>query len=224
VHHPNCVRVYDIIEDVDGLGIVMEYIDGQPLSDIVGHGTMDDLAAARLWATMAGALASAHAQGVLHRDVKPANILVDSDGMPHLIDFGIARSRGDHTLTAAGLMMGTPDFLAPETASGGVATPASDAWQLAATVSYALTGQPPRGHRSNPMSALMAAAQRLPNTHLPDRSQHLPLLSVALDAEPGRRPTLASVHRELSGWLSRSGHSEEGPVTKVSPVRLTPGR
>jgi serine/threonine protein kinase len=213
-----------IIEDVDGLGIVMEYIDGQPLSDIVGHGTMDDLAAARLWATMAGALASAHAQGVLHRDVKPANILVDSDGMPHLIDFGIARSRGDHTLTAAGLMMGTPDFLAPETASGGVATPASDAWQLAATVSYALTGQPPRGHRSNPMSALMAAAQRLPNTHLPDRSQHLPLLSVALDAEPGRRPTLASVHRELSGWLSRSGHSEEGPVTKVSPVRLTPGR
>ncbi|HKN98782.1 MAG TPA: serine/threonine-protein kinase [Pseudonocardiaceae bacterium] len=224
VHHPNCVRVYDIIEDVDGLGIVMEYIDGRPLNDIVGHSRLDDVAAARLWATMAGALASAHAEGVLHRDVKPANILVDSDGMPHLIDFGIARSRGDHTLTAAGLMMGTPDFLAPETAASGVATPASDAWQLAATVSYALTGQPPRGHRSNPMSALMAAAQRLPNTHLPDRSQHLPLLTVALDAEPGRRPTLASVHRELTGWLSRSGHSEEGPVTKASPVRLTPGR
>jgi predicted Ser/Thr protein kinase len=224
VHHPNCVRVYDIIEDVDGLGIVMEYIDGQPLHEAVrAGGPLDDLAAARLWATMAGALAAAHAQGVLHRDVKPANILVDQDGLPHLIDFGIARTKGDATLTATGMMMGTPDFLAPETAATGLATPASDAWQVAATVSFALTGQPPRGHRSNPMSALMAAAQRLPNTHLPDRSRHLGLLRQALDAEPSRRPTLTSVHRELTAWLAGSGHSEEGPVTKVT-TRLTPGR
>lgn len=217
VHHPNCVRVYDIIEDVDGLGIVMEYIEGSPLNEAVGtNGPLDDVAAARLWATMAGALAAAHAQGVLHRDVKPANILVDNDGLPHLIDFGIARTKGDVTLTAAGMMMGTPDFLAPETASTGLATPASDAWQVAATVSYALTGQPPRGHRSNPMSALMAAAQRLPNTHLPDRSRHLSLLKMALDADPSRRPTLTTVHRELSGWLAGSGHTEEGPVTMVT--------
>ncbi len=225
VHHPNCVRVYDIIEDVDGLGIVMEFIDGQPLHEAVAaNGPLDDVSAARLWATMAGALAAAHAQGVLHRDVKPANILVDHDGLPHLIDFGIARTKGDATLTATGMMMGTPDFLAPETAANGLATPASDAWQVAATVSYALTGQPPRGHRSNPMSALMAAAQRLPNTHLPDRSGHLPLLSMALDADPSRRPTLTSVHRELTAWLAGAGHAEDGPVTKVAPVRLTPGR
>jgi hypothetical protein len=73
------------------------------------------------------------------------------------------------------------------------------------------------------MSALMAAAQRLPNTHLPDRSRHLGLLRQALDAEPSRRPTLTSVHRELTAWLAGSGHSEEGPVTKVT-TRLTPGR
>jgi predicted Ser/Thr protein kinase len=225
VHHPNCVRVYDIIEDVDGLGIVMEFIDGQPLHEAVsGHGPLDDVAAARLWATMAGALSAAHEQDVLHRDVKPANILVDGDGLPHLIDFGIARTKGDATLTATGMMMGTPDFLAPETAATGLATPASDAWQVAATVSYALTGQPPRGHRSNPMSALMAAAQRLPNTHLPDRSRHLGLLRQALDADPGRRPTLASVHRELTAWLTGGGHTEDGPVTKVTPVRSAPGR
>jgi eukaryotic-like serine/threonine-protein kinase len=217
VHHPNCVRVYDIIEDVDGLGIVMEFIDGQPLHELVNaHGPLDDVASARLWATMAGALAAAHAQGVLHRDVKPANILVDTDGLPHLIDFGIARTRGDATLTAAGMMMGTPDFLAPETAATGVATPASDAWQVAATVSYAMTGQPPRGQRSNPMSALMAAAQRLPNTHLPDRSRHLGLLRAALDADPSRRPTLTTVHRELGGWLAGAGHAEDGPVTKIT--------
>jgi predicted Ser/Thr protein kinase len=217
VHHPNCVRVYDIIEDVDGLGIVMEYVDGRPLQDAVNaYGPLDDVAAARLWATMAGALAAAHTQGVLHRDVKPANILVDNEGVPHLIDFGIARSRGDATLTAAGMMMGTPDFLAPETAATGLATPASDAWQVAATVSYAMTGQPPRGQRSNPMSALMAAAQRLPNTHLPDRSRHLGLLTAALDADPGRRPTLTTVHRELTAWLAGGGYAEDGPVTRVT--------
>lgn len=225
VHHPNCVRVYDIIEDVDGLGIVMEYIDGSPLSDVVvGRGPMDDVSAARLWATTAGALAAAHGQGVLHRDVKPANVLLDGEGLPHLIDFGIARTRGDATLTAAGMMLGTPDFLAPETAASGIATPASDAWQVAATVSYALTGQPPRGQRSNPMSALMAAAQRLPNTHLPERSRHLGLLRAALDADPSRRPTLTTVHRELSAWLARGGHAEDGPVTTVSAPSERPTR
>lgn len=215
VHHPNCVRVYDIITDTDGLGIVMEYVDGLPLADtVINNGTLDDLAAARLWSTMAGALGAAHAQGVLHRDVKPANVLLDGEGNAHLIDFGIARSKGDVTLTAVGMMMGTPDFLAPETAASGVATPASDAWQLAATVSFALTGQPPRGHRENPMSALMAAAQKLPNTHLPDRSRHRALLRAALDPEPGRRPTLATVQRELADWLSGGGHSVEGPITR----------
>ncbi|HEX4224258.1 MAG TPA: serine/threonine-protein kinase [Pseudonocardiaceae bacterium] len=219
VHHPNCVRVYDIIEESDGLGIVMEYIDGQPLSEIVGggNGPLDDIAAARLWATMAGALADAHLKRVLHRDVKPANILLDNTGIAHLIDFGIAKTKGDVTLTAAGMMMGTPDFLAPETAETGLSTPASDAWQLAATVSYALTGQPPRGHRANPMSALMAAAQRLPNTHLPDRSVHRGLLLAALDADPARRPTLTTVQRQLGDWLSGAGHRQDGPVTVIVP-------
>ncbi len=218
VHHPNCVRVYDIIEEADGLGIVMEYIDGRPLSDVVG-GTapLDDIAAARLWVTMAGALADAHAKRVLHRDVKPANVLLDGNGIAHLIDFGIAKTKGDATLTAAGMMMGTPDFLAPETAETGLSTPATDAWQLAATVSYGLTGQPPRGHRANPMSALMAAAQRLPNTHLPDRSVHRNLLLAALDSDPARRPTLTTVQRQLSSWLAGGGHREDGPVTRLVP-------
>ncbi|MGH3760953.1 serine/threonine-protein kinase [Actinophytocola sp.] len=216
VHHPNCVRVYDIVSDADGLGLVMEYIEGEQLADSVhGGGVLTDVQAARLWVTMAGALTAAHAKGVLHRDVKPANVIIDPNGMAHLIDFGIARAKGDSTLTSAGMMVGTPDFLAPETAGGSPATPASDAWQLAATVSFALAGAPPRGVRENAMAALMAAARSEPLTQLPGRSAHLRLLTASLDADPGRRPTLAAVSREMSAWLARSGQGEEGPVTKI---------
>jgi predicted Ser/Thr protein kinase len=216
VHHPNCVRVYDIMSDADGLGLIMEYIEGEQLADLVqDSGALDDVAAARLWMTMADALSAAHKKGVLHRDVKPANVILDPEGTAHLIDFGIARSRGDSTLTATGMMVGTPDFLAPETAAGAAATPASDAWQLAATVSFALSGAPPRGVRENAMVALMAAAKAEPLIEMPRHTAHRPLLLASLDPDPSRRPTLAAVARELRAWLGRSGQSADGPITQL---------
>ncbi|RDI31043.1 serine/threonine-protein kinase [Lentzea flaviverrucosa] len=216
VRHPNCVRVFDIVQDPDGLALVMEYIEGASLSEtVLKNGLIDDKLAARLWLNMADALAAAHDRGVLHRDVKPSNVIVDNQGTAHLIDFGIARSKGDSTLTATGMMVGTPDFLAPETARGETASPASDSWQLAATVSYALTGHPPRGSRENPISSLMAAAQGEPITKLPQNSKHARLLLAAMDPEPGRRPSLAQVRGQLSQFLDQQGMSKEGPVTKM---------
>ncbi|APU14397.1 MULTISPECIES: serine/threonine-protein kinase [Actinoalloteichus] len=231
VRHPNCVRIYDILEDLgdatDGLAIVMEYIAGEPLSEVVrGSGTLDDVAAARLWGTMAEALGAAHDKGLLHRDIKPGNILLDEAGSPQLIDFGIARSDGDSTLTATGMMVGTPDFLAPEVARGEPATPSSDSWQLAATVAYALTGSPPRGYRDSPMSALMAAAQAAEVVHLPERSRHRSRLIAALGPEPARRPTLSAISTEMTSFLSGSGASADGPVTerlKPTDARSGPG-
>jgi predicted Ser/Thr protein kinase len=218
VNHPNCVRVYDLAQEPDGLALVMEYLEGRPLAEVVdGGGPLDDIAAGRLWATMAGALAAAHDKGVLHRDVKPSNVILDPNGLAHLIDFGIARSKGDSKLTATGMMIGTPDFVAPETAMGAPASPASDAWQLAATVSYALAGQPPRGTRETPMAALMAAARSEPVSHLPHRSAHARILSASLDPEPRRRPTLTAVRREVEAWLARAGKSADGPVTQIVP-------
>ncbi|MTD54771.1 serine/threonine-protein kinase [Amycolatopsis pithecellobii] len=222
VSHPNCVKVYDLVEEPDGLALVMEYLEGQALATAVdGQGPLDDVAAARLWATTAGALAAAHDKGVLHRDIKPSNIILDPGGLPHLIDFGIARSRGDSTMTATGMMIGTPDFVAPEQAAGAAASPASDAWQLAATVSYALSGYPPRGTRESPMAALMAAARGEPASRLPQRSAHARLLIASLDNEPRRRPTLNVIQREIEGWLARAGKSPDGPVTRIVPRNQT---
>ncbi|MFC4002456.1 serine/threonine-protein kinase [Prauserella oleivorans] len=218
LNHPNCVRVYDLVEEPDGLALVMEYLHGQSLANAVDTGgPLDDVSAGRLWATLASALSAAHAQGVLHRDMKPSNVIVDPEGLPHLIDFGIARSKGDAKLTATGMMIGTPDYTAPETAAGQPASPASDAWQLAATVSFALSGYPPRGTRETPMAALMAAARAEPPSRLPRQSVHARLLMASLDPQPRNRPTLAAVQREVEGWLARVGKSADGPVAKVVP-------
>lgn len=222
LNHPNCVQVYDLAQEPDGLALVMEYLQGEPLAGIVDtNGPLADVPAGRLWATLSGALSAAHDKDVLHRDVKPSNVILDPSGLPHLIDFGIARAKGDATLTATGMMIGTPDYVAPEVAEGAPASPASDAWQLAATVSFALAGHPPRGTRETPMAALMAAARAEPLAYLPRNSVHAKLLTASLDPQPRNRPTLRAVYREVEGWLGRTGESVDGPVTRVIPGTMS---
>ncbi|WP_255620659.1 serine/threonine-protein kinase [Pseudonocardia sp. DSM 110487] len=228
VRHPHCVRIHDLLpatadpglRELDGLVIVMEYVEGAPLGDLVRtRGPLDDITAARVWVGLAGALGAAHSRGVLHRDVKPGNVVVDQAGLAHLIDFGIARKTGDSTLTMAGFVLGTPDFLAPEVACGERATPASDSWQLAATISYALTGHPPRGGHPDAVSGLRAAATGAPLSHLPPRSAHLNLLRAAMDTDPRRRPQLRAVQSTLEEWLRRAGKRPDGPVGAGAPAR-----
>ena len=222
VRHPHCVQIHDLVPadsdpglaELDGMVIVMEYVRGESLGELVrSRGTLDDVAAALVWSSMAGALHAAHEQGVLHRDVKPGNIVFDGDGQAHLIDFGIARRTGDATLTATGFVLGTPDFLPPEVAAGNRATAQSDSWQLAATIGYALCGQPPRGEHADAVSGLRAAAVGGPPTHLPRRSAHLALLHAALGDDPGRRPPLPAVQRALDDWLRSVGARPGGSVT-----------
>ncbi len=219
VRHPNCVRIYDLVparsdpglSDLDGMVIVMGYVDGMSLGDLVrDRGVLDDIAAARVWVNLAGALDAAHSRGVMHRDVKPGNVVVDPQGVAHLIDFGIARKTGDATMTQTGFVLGTPDFLAPEIACGERASAASDAWQLAATISYALTGHPPRGGHADAVSGLRAAATGAPLSHLPRRTAHLALLRAALDNDPARRPALRDVQRALEDWLRRTATPARG--------------
>jgi eukaryotic-like serine/threonine-protein kinase len=228
VRHPHCVRIHDLVpatsdpglHELEGMVIVMEYVEGSSLGELVrARGVLDDIAAARVWSGIAGALDAAHSRGVMHRDVKPGNVVVDQAGLAHLIDFGIARKTGDSTMTMAGFVLGTPDFLAPEVACGERATQASDAWQLAATISYALTGYPPRGGHPDAVSGLRAAASGAPLTHLPPRSAHLALLRAAMDTDPRRRPPLRAVQGTLDEWLRRAGKRPDGPVGAGAPAR-----
>jgi len=228
VRHPNCVRIYDLVpassdpglSELDGMVIVMGYVEGMSLGDLVrDRGVLDDIAAARVWINLAGALDDAHSRGVMHRDVKPGNVVVDPHGVAHLIDFGIARKSGDATMTQTGFVLGTPDFLAPEIACGERASPASDSWQLAATISHALTGQPPRGGHADAVSGLRAAATGAPLTHLPRRTAHLALLRAAMDNDPARRPALRDVQRALEEWLRRTAAPVRGQPAAASRPR-----
>jgi hypothetical protein len=229
VRHPHCVRILDLVDSrhepglapLHGLVIVMEYVEGRSLGELVaGRGPIDDVRAARLWLPMADALAAAHRQGVLHRDVKPGNVLLDVWGEPRLIDFGIARTSGDATLTLHGMVVGTPDFLAPEVARGERSSPASDGWQLAATISFALTGWPPRGYHPEAIDGLRAAAASAALTYLPSNSAHRRLLESCLAADPANRPDLITVRDTLDNWLAN--HAPAGPPS--SPLIRAFGR
>ena len=141
---PNIVAIYDVGETTDGLPfIVMEYVPAGTVADRLSSGPVPPDLAMRWLAQAAAALDAAHARGIVHRDVKPANLLVSSDGNLYVSDFGIARAAGDDTLTAAGTVLGSTGYMAPEQARGESSTPATDRYALACVAFELLTGRRP---------------------------------------------------------------------------------
>ncbi|MEU7135609.1 serine/threonine-protein kinase [Streptomyces sp. NPDC046261] len=143
ITHPNVVVVHDVVEDAGLPCIVMEYVPSTTLGDLLGDGPLTPDEAARVGRGMIAALRAAHAAGVLHRDVKPGNVLLGDDGRVVLTDFGIAQASGTSTLTKTGEMVGSIDYIAPERVKGAKPGPASDLWALGATLYQALEGRPP---------------------------------------------------------------------------------
>lgn len=193
LHHPNAVTVYDVVEE-DGLPwLVMEYVAARSVSTVLAEdGPLSASAVARLGAQIASALAMAHQAGVVHRDVKPGNVLIADDGTAKLADFGISRATGDVVLTATGLVSGTPAYLAPEVANGDEPTPESDVFSLGATLYAAYEGQPPFGFGENPLAQLRAVAEgrlRPPKHTGPLAAEIVSLMHL----QPHRRPRAADV-------------------------------
>jgi serine/threonine protein kinase len=141
--HPNVVTIYDIGHAGDVVYMAMEYIEGTELRDLLLRGRLDAVTAVDLAAQVAEGLAYAHARGVVHRDVKPANIMVPRDGPAKIMDFGIARMRASEVKTQTGMLLGSPKYMSPEQLLGGAVDQRSDIFALGVVLYEALTGAPP---------------------------------------------------------------------------------
>ena len=214
LQHRHAVAIYDVAEYEGQPCLVMEFVPSQTLAEVLGElGTLHEHEAATLGGQVASALAVAHAAGVVHRDVKPANILVADDGAARISDFGIAHAFGEATLTSAGMLTGTPAYLAPEVARGEDSSPASDVFSLGATLYAALEGQPPFGEQPNAIGMLhrVAGGQVEPPQHARALA---PLLMRMLATDPRQRPTMAEVADELHRFATADLPAVEHPAVE----------
>ncbi len=197
LNHPHIVGVFDLVVEDGQAWMVMEYVEGTTLSELVrSEGPLSPDRAGPIIAQAASALAAAHANGVVHRDVKPSNILVRNDGRVKLTDFGIARGHADAALTRTGLVTGSPPYLAPEVASGQQATPASDVWSLGATLFHSLAGNPPYDATDSVLGALYRIVHEEP-PRLEDAGWLAPLLEATMNRVPQERWTMVDIGRFL---------------------------
>ncbi|TDD82229.1 serine/threonine protein kinase [Saccharopolyspora karakumensis] len=159
LQHSNAISVYDVAEDEGQPVLVMEYLPSTSLAAMMSdHGPLPPREVARIGAEVASALGAAHAAGVVHRDIKPGNILLGDNGQVKITDFGISRAQGDVQVTKTGMLAGTPAYLSPDVAMGQEPTPASDVFSLGATLYAAIEGHPPFGLNENTLALLHAVA------------------------------------------------------------------
>ena len=216
LHHPNVVRLLDVVEEGDDIVLVMPYLSGGNLAERVGqHGPAPADEIDRLAQRLLGALAEAHAVGVIHRDVKPGNVLYDENAEPYLADFGLAHTWDQtHGLTVVGMVVGTPGFMPPEQARDEPLTPASDIFAVGATLLFAATTTGPFGTGDPGLLMVRAASGKVERV---PKSLPKPLrkrLAAMLDPRPERRPTAADL---LAGYQQASRTARAVSRTQSHP-------
>jgi eukaryotic-like serine/threonine-protein kinase len=222
LNHPNLVSVFDTATDDEGVLIVMEYVEGEALARTLKRGALPPDRVASLVRDVGSALDHAHKQGVVHRDVKPGNVLMRHDGVTKLVDLGIATAQ-DHTrLTHSGMVLGTAAYMAPEQLEGGETTPATDIYALAVVAYESLSGERARDGRTP-----LEIAHRIATAPPPDIRDVMPsaspqaadVLRQAMARDPRERPGSAG---ELATGLARAlDEPPTAPTRAVPPTAAT---
>jgi eukaryotic-like serine/threonine-protein kinase len=214
--HPHVTRVYDVVEEEGKPWLVMEHVSARSLQEILEEqGPLSPAAVARIGLDVLDALDAAHDAGIVHRDVKPANVLVDDDGHACLTDFGIATTTGDSSLTTQGALIGSPSYMAPERANGEEPRPPVDLWSLGATLYAAVEGRPPFD-RGEAMATLMSVVSEPPAPML--RAGPLePVLRGLLTKDPAARSTFATARPQLESVLAGRAPAPASPPRSAPP-------
>ncbi|MER5179572.1 serine/threonine-protein kinase [Streptomyces sp. NPDC002896] len=216
--HPAVVTVHDVAVEDGRPWIVMEFVQGRSLGDALKEGTLGALEAARIGLEVLGALEAAHQAGILHRDVKPDNVMLGRYGKVVLTDFGIAQIEGETSLTDTGNFVGSPEFIAPERVLGQRPGPASDLWSLGVVLYAATEGVSPF-RRNNTPSTLQAVLNATPAAPASAQGPLAEAINGLLQKDPAHRPAAARI-RHL---LEQAAQPPQPQPTQVVQIGGGPG-
>uniref|UniRef100_UPI001CE2C12E serine/threonine-protein kinase n=1 Tax=Streptomyces solaniscabiei TaxID=2683255 RepID=UPI001CE2C12E len=223
IRNTSAVTVYDVVEEDDRPWIVMELVEGKSLAEVIREdGLLEPKRAAEVGLAVLDVLRSAHREGILHRDVKPSNVLIAEDGRVVLTDFGIAQVEGDPSITSTGMLVGAPSYISPERARGHKPGPAADLWSLGGLLYAAVEGTPPydKGSAIATLTAVMTENLEEPKNAGPLRDVIYGLLT----KDPAQRLDDAGARAMLNKVIHAPAVRADEPMdaTKVVPLPAQP--
>ncbi|MFB7083895.1 protein kinase [Streptomyces sp. NPDC056296] len=224
IRNNSAVTVYDVVEEDDRPWIVMELVEGKSLAEAIREdGLLEPKRAAEVGLAVLDVLRSAHREGILHRDVKPSNVLIAEDGRVVLTDFGIAQVEGDPSITSTGMLVGAPSYISPERARGHKPGPAADLWSLGGLLYAAVEGAPPydKGSAIATLTAVMTENLEEPKNAGPLRD----VIYGLLNKDPAQRLDDAGARALLNKVIhapDKAAETEPADATKVVPLPAQP--
>ncbi|WP_033349966.1 serine/threonine-protein kinase [Kitasatospora aureofaciens] len=217
IRHNSAVTVFDVVDEDDRPWIVMELVESRSLADVVREdGPLPPARAAEIALDVLGVLTAAHALGILHRDVKPSNVLIGEDGRVVLTDFGIASVEGDASITSTGMLVGAPSYISPERARGQKPGPPADLWSLGGTLYAMVEGRPPydRGSALATLTAVMTEELTTPANAGP----LLPVIEGLLEKDPAKRLDASQTRSLLKRVVAEATAKAESTTEHAMPV------
>ncbi|MEU0191372.1 protein kinase [Streptomyces afghaniensis] len=225
IRNNSAVTVFDVVQEDDRPWIVMELVEGKSLAEVIREdGLLEPKRAAEVGLAVLDVLRSAHREGILHRDVKPSNVLIAEDGRVVLTDFGIAQVEGDPSITSTGMLVGAPSYISPERARGHKPGPAADLWSLGGLLYAAVEGTPPydKGSAIATLTAVMTEPLEEPKNAGPLRD----VIHGLLTKDPAKRLDDAGARAMLNSVIHAPATAEPEPMdaTKVVPLPAQPDK